>query len=60
MFHRGKTIVYSAFAKDCEIKIKIAAHPDPTLKPGMVKAFAKKLRKQYGWTKEDLTEVTQS
>lgn len=32
----------------------IAAHPNPTLEPGMVKAFAKRLRKQYGWTEEDL------
>lgn len=41
------------------IKINIAAHPDPTLEPGMVKAFAKRLKKQYGWTEEDLlTKVT--
>jgi hypothetical protein len=36
------------------IVIKIAAHPDPTLERGMVKAFAKRLKNHYGWTEEDL------
>jgi len=35
-------------------------HPDPTLEPGMVKTFAKKLRKQYGWTPEDLMKAARS
>jgi len=29
-------------------------HPDPTLTRGKVKEFAKKLKRQYGWTDEDL------
>lgn len=28
-------------------------HPDPTLKPKMLKKFAKRLKKKYGWTEED-------
>lgn len=31
----------------------VTAHPDPTLQPIMVKEFAKRLKRQYGWTGED-------
>jgi len=29
-------------------------HPDPTIQPIMLKEFAKKLKRYYGWTEEDL------
>ncbi|KDR75158.1 hypothetical protein GALMADRAFT_249095 [Galerina marginata CBS 339.88] len=32
-------------------------HPDPTLQPVMLKEFAKKLKRYYGWDEEDLLRV---
>jgi hypothetical protein len=31
----------------------ISAHPDPTIHPVMLREFAKKLKKNYGWTEAD-------
>ena len=31
----------------------LAAHPDPTLYPVMLKEYVKKLKRYYGWSEED-------
>jgi hypothetical protein len=33
-------------------------HPDTTLHPVRVKQFAKRLKKQYGWTEEDFMKAS--
>jgi len=35
----------------------ISAHPDPTLQPHHLDAFAKKLKRYYGWDEEDLLKL---
>ena len=34
------------------------AHPDPTIQPVMLKDFAKKLQRHYGWTQEDIVAAS--
>ncbi|KAG6920263.1 hypothetical protein DXG01_005032 [Tephrocybe rancida] len=35
-------------------------HPDPTLQPIMLKDYAKRLKKRYGWTEEDFIRQTET
>ncbi|OBZ71054.1 GTPase-activating protein gyp1 [Grifola frondosa] len=35
-------------------------HPDPTIHPVMLKDFAKKLKRTYGWSEEDFYKASQS
>jgi HD-GYP domain-containing protein (c-di-GMP phosphodiesterase class II) len=34
------------------------AHPDTTLHPVRVKEYAKRLKRQYGWTEEDFIKAS--
>ena len=59
---RDKPITFHKRMSDCVLSqfmlINPVAHPDPTIQPVMLRDFAKKLQRHYGWTQEDIVAAS--